>query len=85
MSNDEKYVLVPWKQYKVCDNGVFAPKGSNPLFHTEHGNMTHDMNPLHPFVQGYIMHDQMKEDEFVPKRRIQIWNIDYENPVNPQP
>jgi hypothetical protein len=76
MSDDEKYELVPWKQYKVRDNGVFAPKGSNPKFHTEHNNMTYDMNPLHPFVIGYIIHDQMKPDELVPKRQINIINID---------
>lgn len=67
-----KYNLIPWKQYDIIDNGIFAPKGSNPKFFTEHSNMKDDENPKHPNVIGYIMHDQQAPTDIVPKKMINI-------------
>jgi hypothetical protein len=73
--DENNYTLQPWKRYSVSDNGVFAPKGSNPTFHTEYSSMASGMNPKHPFVLGYIMHDEMPGDELVRMRQIHIINI----------
>jgi hypothetical protein len=72
------YEFKPWKKYKVADNGLYAPKGSNPTFHTELNVFIEGINPLHPFVEGYIMHDKMKGEEIVRKVRL-FANLIYDN------
>lgn len=71
----EPYKIEPWKKYRLADNGVYAPRGSNPTFHTELTVFDHLCNPIHPEVVGYIMHDQMKGSDLVPKSRIFIHGI----------
>lgn len=70
-----KYDIKPWKKYKLPDNGVYGPKGSQPTFHVETIVFHSDYNPIHPFAQGYIMHNQMPGNHLVPQRRVFVSDI----------
>ena len=72
---EENYKIEPWKKYKLPDNGVYAPKGSEPTFHTENTIFERMINPMHPFCVGYIMHNQMKPDDIVPKRKLFVSEV----------
>lgn len=72
---EEPYKLIRWKQYRLVDNGLYAPEGSNPKFHTEAGVFESGMNPLGAHAQGYVMHDMMAGDDLVPKKRVWLCDI----------
>lgn len=76
--DETNYRLERYVQYPLYDNGVFAPKGSNPKFHAEVGVFNFDCNPMHPLIQGYIMYDGQNPNQLVRQTRLNVYNIDFD-------
>lgn len=67
-----KYELKPYVMYPIIDNGSVAPKGSHPQFVVVSNAMTSELNPFHPLILGYVLHDKQKEDMLLFEQKISI-------------
>ena len=69
------YKLIPWKEYNLSDNGKYAPIGSKPIFFTMKHYYQSDINLLHPYAIGFVLHDLMKNDDKVLMSKVHISDL----------
>lgn len=66
----DTYSFENWHVYKLPDNGLYAPKGTNPNITIDGNIFRSDTNPLHPHVIGFVGYDG---SENLTRKRI-LWN-----------